>query len=144
LATRHPFLYTGAASDDVRRLRPRWRAAKATSSGEKAVSSFSEREKAFEAKFKNDQELQFKVNNRRNRLLGEWAAEQMGIGGDEAAAYAKTVVAADFDKPGHDDVIEKLMADFTAHGTQVSEHQVRRQADELLTVAMAQIQAESD
>ena len=108
------------------------------------MSTFSEREKAFEAKFKNDQELQFKVNNRRNRLLGEWAAEQMGMNTDEAAAYAKTVVASDFEKPGHDDVIEKVMADFAERGTQVSEHQLRRQADELLPVAMAQIQSESD
>lgn len=108
------------------------------------MSNFNDREKAFEAKFKNDQELQFKVNNRRNRLLGQWAAEQMGMSADEAAAYAKTVVAADFEKPGHDDVIEKVMADFGERGTQVSEHQLRRQSDELLSVAMTQIQSETN
>lgn len=108
------------------------------------MSNFNEREKAFEAKFKNDQELQFKVNNRRNRLLGQWAAEQMGMGGDEVAAYAKTVVAADFEKPGHDDVIEKVMADFAERGTEVSEHRLRREAEDLLSVAMTQIRAEME
>lgn len=108
------------------------------------MSTFNEREKAFEAKFKNDQELQFKVNNRRNRLLGQWAAEQMGMSADEAVAYAKTVVAADFEKPGHDDVIEKVMADFAERGTQVSEHQLRRQSDDLMSVAKTQIQTESN
>lgn len=107
------------------------------------MTNFNEREKAFEAKFKNDQELQFKVNVRRMKLLGLWAAEKMGMDGVAADVYAKEVVAADFEKPGHDDVIEKVMADFTERGTNVSEHQLRRQMEELLTVALGQIQAET-
>lgn len=107
------------------------------------MSNFGEREKAFEAKFKNDQELQFKVNNRRNKLLGLWAAEKMGLDNVAADVYAKEVVAADFEKPGHEDVVEKVMADFTARGTNVSEHELRRTMDELLATAMSQIQAES-
>lgn len=107
------------------------------------MSNFGEREKAFEAKFKNDQELRFKVNNRRNKLLGLWAAEKMGLDSVAADVYAKEVVAADFEKPGHEDVVEKVMADFTARGTNVSEHELRRTMDELLATAMSQIQTES-
>ena len=107
------------------------------------MTSFGEREKAFEAKYKNDQELQFRVVNRRNKLLGLWAARQMGLDGVAAELYAKEVVAADFEKPGHDDVIAKIMSDFSARGTDVSEHKLRRQLDELHGEAMSQIQAES-
>ncbi|MEZ5668775.1 MAG: DUF1476 domain-containing protein [Alphaproteobacteria bacterium] len=107
------------------------------------MSSFNEREKAFEAKYKQDQEVQFKVNSRRNKLLGLWAAKQMGLSAAEAEVYAKEVVVADFDKPGHDDVIEKIMADFAARNTEVSEHRLRRESDELLTQAMREIEAES-
>ncbi|MGF1627758.1 MAG: DUF1476 domain-containing protein [Alphaproteobacteria bacterium] len=107
------------------------------------MTSFSEREKAFEAKYKNDQELQFKVVNRRNKLLGLWAAELMGLDGVAADLYAKEVVAADFERPGHDDVIEKIVADFAARGTDVTEHKVRRQLDDLHSVAVDQIRAES-
>lgn len=107
------------------------------------MSNFNEREKAFEAKYKNDQELQFKVNVRRMKLLGLWAAEKMGLDGVAAEVYAKEVVTADFERPGHDDVVEKVMADFAERGTDVSEHQLRRQMDELLPEAMTQIQAEA-
>ncbi len=80
------------------------------------MSSFDEREKGFERKFERDQELAFKVRARRNKLLGLWAAGQMGLSGDAAEAYAKDVVTADLERPGDDDVVEKVAADFAAKG----------------------------
>lgn len=106
------------------------------------MSSFDEREKGFEKKFEKDQELQFKATARRNRLLGVWAAELMGMTGESAQAYAKSVVAADFEKPGDDDVVEKIVRDFAAKSVAQSEHQIRRKMDELLTVARHQIMTE--
>ncbi len=103
------------------------------------MSGFDERGKGFEKKFERDQEFVFKVNARRNRLLGAWAAEKLGLAGDEAEAYAKSVVVADFEKPGDDDVLQKVLADLHAKGAEVSEHQVRRQMDMLLAVAREQI-----
>lgn len=107
------------------------------------MSNFQERQKAFESKFAHDQELRFKVIARRNRLLGEWvAANLLGLGGSEAAAYAKSVVAADFEKPGDDDVVAKVMADITAKGADFSEHRLRNRMSELLETAMEQVSAE--
>ena len=103
------------------------------------MSTFNEREKGFEKKFERDQETLFKVNARRNRLLGAWAAEKLGLTGEEADAYAKSVVVADFEKPGDDDVLQKVLGDLTAKGVAISEHQVRRQMDALLAVAQEQI-----
>lgn len=103
------------------------------------MSSFNDREKGFEKKFERDQELSFKVNARRNRLLGAWAAEQLGLAGDEAEAYAKSVVVADFDKPGDHDVLTKVLADFTAKGVAIDERALRRQMDSLLALAREQI-----
>ena len=77
------------------------------------MSSFDEREKDFEARFKHDQELAFKVTARRNKLLGQWAAQHLGLTGPAADAYASEVVSADFARPGDSDVIEKVAADFT-------------------------------
>ncbi len=106
------------------------------------MSTFDERQKGFEKKYEKDQELQFKAQARRNRLLGLWAAELMGMKGDAADAYAKEVVKADFEKPGEDDVFDKVMSDFKAKGVGQSEHQVRRKMDELLGVAKQQIMTE--
>ena len=103
------------------------------------MSTFNEREKGFEQKYKHDQELQFKVNARRNKLLGLWAAEQMGITGSAADAYAKEVVAADFEKPGDSDVVEKVLKDLNAKGHQLTETQLRKEMDRLLAVAKEQI-----
>jgi hypothetical protein len=103
------------------------------------MSTFNEREKGFEKKFEKDQELQFKASARRNKLLGLWAAEQMGMKGEAAEAYAKEVVRSDFEKPGDDDVLQKVLADFKAKSVAQSEHQVRRQMDQLLDVAKQQI-----
>ena len=92
------------------------------------MTTFNDREKSFEKKFEKDQELQFKVNARRNMLLGLWAAGLMGKSGADAEAYAKEVVLADFEKPGDSDVMAKLVKDFAAAGKPMEEHAVRKQA----------------
>ena len=90
------------------------------------MKSFEDREKGFEAEFKRNQELQFRVTARRNRLFGLWAAGRLGIAaGDEAEAYARAVVDADFEKPGDSDVIEKVRNDLAAKGIEMSEAQLR-------------------
>jgi len=106
------------------------------------MSGFDERQKGFEKKYEMDQELQFKAMARRNRLLGLWAAELMGIKGEAAEAYAKEVVKADFEKPGEEDVFDKIMNDLKSKGVSQSDHQVRRKMDELLGVARHQIMTE--
>ena len=73
------------------------------------MSTFDEREKAFERKFEHDQELQFKANSRRNKLLGLWAAGLMGKTGDAAESYAREIVVADLEKPGHQDVVDRYL-----------------------------------
>ena len=103
------------------------------------MSSFDDREKGFEAKYRHDQETRFKVTARRNKLLGLWAAEQLGLSGAEAEAYAKTVVAADFEKPGDDDVLHKVMADLSAKGVQVSDHALRKRLADFTHFAREQI-----
>lgn len=103
------------------------------------MATFEDRKKGFEEKFRHDQELQFKVTARRNKLLGLWAAEKLGLAGDAAEAYAKEVVAADFEKPGDDDVIEKVMGDFQAKNVAVTEAQVRDELQRLFETAKKQI-----
>ena len=103
------------------------------------MSSFDDREKGFEAKYKLDQDTRFKITARRNKLLGEWAAGQMGLSGETAASYARDVVAADFDKPGDDDVVAKVVGDFAAKGVKLGETDVRKKLDELQSVAHRQI-----
>ncbi|MCB1483119.1 MAG: DUF1476 domain-containing protein [Rhodobiaceae bacterium] len=107
------------------------------------MTTFDKREEGFEKKFAHDEELRFKAMARRNRLLGEWAAEKLGLSGDEAAAYAKTVVMADFEEPGEEDVFRKVRADFDANGVDQSDHQIRRTMDELMATAVDQIQSEA-
>ncbi len=75
------------------------------------MSTFDDRERSYEAKFALDEELRFKAEVRRNRLLGEWAAGLLGKSGDEAASYVKSVIASDFEEPGDDDILRKLTAD---------------------------------
>ena len=106
------------------------------------MTEFKEREKAFEAKFKLDEELRFKASARRNRLLGVWAAEQMGLGESDAGAYAKEVVKSDFEEPGDDDVLQKVLADLQGKEIDVSERQLRKHMDELMNVAVEQVQSE--
>jgi hypothetical protein len=105
------------------------------------MASFDEREKGFENKFKHEEELRFKATARRNRLLGEWAAGLMGMSGDEVAAYAKEVVKSDFERPGDDDVLEKVHGDLQAKGLDTSEHIVRKHMDDLMSEAVRQIEA---
>ena len=107
------------------------------------MSTFDERQKGFEQKYKHDQELQFKVNARRNKLLGLWAAEQMGLAGADAESYAKEVVQADFETAGDSDVIAKVVKDLGAKGKAVSELQIRKELDRLLAVAKEQIMKQS-
>ena len=107
------------------------------------MTSFEEREKGFERKFAHDEELKFKATARRNRLIGLWAAELMGITGDAAQAYAREVVKADLAEPGDEDVFRKIRADFDAKGVSQSDHQIRRKIDELMGEAIGQIEAEA-
>jgi hypothetical protein len=98
------------------------------------MPTFEDREKEFEARFKHDEELRFKVTARRNRLTGLWAAERMGLSGDAADAYAKTVVAAEF-AGGDKHVVDKLVADLAAKGQAVTADQVRFELDHFAAAA---------
>lgn len=105
------------------------------------MTLFDDREKAFEAKFRLDQETQFKVNIRRDKLLGLWAAEQLGLSGDAARAYALTVVDAEFSEPDHD-ASHKVVRDFQAKGVAMDEAKVRKEMQRLAELAHAQVVAE--
>lgn len=103
------------------------------------MSSFDKRQEGFEKKFAHDEELRFKAGARRNKLLGLWAAEKLGKTGDEAETYAKSVVAADFEEAGDDDVFRKVRKDLDAAGVDQSDHQLRRTMEELMATAIEQI-----
>lgn len=103
------------------------------------MSGFDDRENAFENKYAHDQEIEFKAVARRNKLLGLWAAELMGIEGDAAADYAKEVVKADFEEAGHEDVFRKVRGDFDARGIEQSDHQIRHKMEQLLDEAREQV-----
>jgi hypothetical protein len=105
------------------------------------MSTFDKREDAFEAKFARDEELRFKAEARRNKLLGLWAAEKLGKTGDAANDYAKEVVASDFEEAGDEDVFRKVRGDFDAAGVDQSDHQIRRTMNDLLGQAIAEIEA---
>ena len=104
--------------------------------------TFKDREETFEKKFAHDQELRFKATARRNRLLGQWAAEKLGYTGARAEEYAKEVVRSDFDEPGEEDVFRKIRQDFDAAGVAQSDHQIRRTMGELMAVAIEQVETE--
>jgi hypothetical protein len=106
------------------------------------MTTFDEREKAFEHKFEHDLELQFKARARKNKLLGLWAAGLIGKTGAEAESYARDIVMADFEKPGDHDVVHTLMHDLEAAGKPTAEHTIRRQGDRLLVEAMKQLMTE--
>jgi hypothetical protein len=89
------------------------------------MSTFDDRERAFEAKFARDEEMQFRILARRNRLLGEWAARLMGLNEAEAESYAKDVIRADFEEAGDDDVVRKVLGDLTSAGVDADETQIR-------------------
>jgi len=106
------------------------------------AGAFEKREKGFEAKWAHDEELRFKVYARRNKLLGLWAAKEMALSGGAAEAYAKEVIAADFERPGEEDVFEKLRRDFDKRGIALSDHAIRREMAQLLETAKHEIQQE--
>src|SRR3954469_22678555 len=105
------------------------------------MTTFDKREEGFEKKFAHDEELRFKANARRNKMLGLWAAEKLGLSGDAAAAYAKEVVMSDFEEAGDHDVFKKVRRDLDAKGVVQSDHQIRRTMDELMEKAVADIKS---
>ncbi len=107
------------------------------------TDGFDDRKKAYEEKFAHDEELRFKAEARRNRLLGLWVAELLGLSGAEAEAYAKEVVMADLQEPGSEDVFRKVRADLDAKGVDISDHRIRHRMEELLVEAMEQIRNET-
>jgi hypothetical protein len=105
------------------------------------MNSFDKREEGFEKKYALDEEQKFKAEARRNKLLGLWVAEQLGKSGDDANAYAREVVASDFEESGDADVVRKVLADLTAKGLAITEPQLRAKMDELTALAVMQIKA---
>jgi hypothetical protein len=112
-----------------------------TSIRTQAMTTFDKREEAFEQQFAHDEELRFKATARRNKLLGHWAAEKLGLAGAEAESYAKSVVLADFEEAGDHDVLRKIRTDFDAKGVAQSDHQIGRVMTELMEKAIADIRA---
>ncbi len=106
------------------------------------MSELDKREAGFERKFAHDAEMRFKAEARRNKLLGLWAADLMGITGDEAHEYAKEVIKSDFEEAGDNDVFRKVRADFDAKNIDQSDHQLRRTMDELMAKAIEQLEKE--
>ena len=105
------------------------------------TTTFDKREEGFEKQFAHDEELRFKANARRNKLLGAWAAGQLGLSGPDADAYAKEVVMADFEEAGDHDVFRKIRKDFDAKGVKQSDQQIRTTMTALMEEAIAQIKA---
>lgn len=107
------------------------------------MSSFDDRKRGEEARFAMDQAADFKVMARRNKLLGLWAADLMGLTGSDADAYAKTVVLSDLEEPGDEDVFRKVRGDFDAKGVDRTDARIREHMAELLPVAREQIENEN-
>lgn len=103
------------------------------------MTTFDDRERAFEAKFARDEEMAFRVTARRNRLLGQWAAEKMKLTPEETDAYAKAVVQADFEESGDEDVIRKLLGDLTAAGIEIDDASVRKAVEDMTVEARRQL-----
>ena len=106
------------------------------------MPAFDQRERDFENKYKHAEQLRFKVQARRNRLLGEWAGGLLGLSGEELTNYAREVVQSDFERPGDEDVLRKVHADLVAKGIDITERRVRTRMDELLEQAKQQVMAE--
>ena len=102
------------------------------------MTTFENRENAFENKFAHDADLQFKITARRNKLVGQWAAEKMGLTPEETTAYATSVVQADFEEAGDEDVIRKLLGDLTSAGVDVDDAMIRAALDEKMVEARRQ------
>jgi hypothetical protein len=106
------------------------------------MTMFEKREKGFEWGFVHDQDLKFKATARRDKLLGLWAAEKLGLSGAEADAYADALVVADLEEPGDDDIFRKIRRDFAAKGVVQSDHQILRTMEQLLEMAIRLVRAE--
>jgi hypothetical protein len=105
------------------------------------MTTFDKREEGFEQQFAHDEELRFKATARRNKLLGLWAAEKLGLTGADAESYAKSVVMVDFEEAGDHDVLRKIRRDFDAKGVAQSDHQISRTMSELMEKAVADVRA---
>ena len=103
------------------------------------MASLKDRQDGFERKFAHDEEMRFKAMSRRNKLLGVWAAEQLGMTGADAEEYARSVVAADFEEAGDEDVFRKVRADFDAGNVAQTDAQIRQKMVELLGTAVDQL-----
>jgi len=103
------------------------------------MTTFDKREDAFEKKFAHDEELKFKAEARRNRLLGQWAAGLLGKAGADVDAYVKELIAADMEQAGEEDVFRKIRRDFDAAGVKQSDHQIRRTMAEMMQTAILQV-----
>lgn len=106
------------------------------------MSTFDKREDGFEAKFAHDETVRFKAHARRNRMLGIWAADKLGLTGEAANAYAKTLIEADLEEAGDEDVYRKLKGDFDAKGIDMSEHRLRRTMEDMLAEAITSVKSE--
>ncbi len=106
------------------------------------TTMFEERERGFENKFAHDQEIDFRVNARRAKLLGLWAAAQLGLEGDEAKAYARHMAQVDFDEPSHHDLVERIEADLHGKGIAVTRRRIEDEMKRLLDVARGEVMAE--
>jgi hypothetical protein len=103
------------------------------------MTTFDDRERAHEAKFARDEDMAFRVTARRNKLLGQWAAARMGLTPEETDAYAKSVVQADFEEAGDEDVVRKLLGDLTAAGVETADEEVRKALSDLTVEARRQL-----
>jgi hypothetical protein len=103
------------------------------------MSGFDKRREGFESKFVHDEDLRFRATARRDKLLGLWAAEKLGLSGTAAEDYAKEVVKAEFEEPGDHDVFRKIRRDFDAKSIAISEHQIRREMEDLMKTAVEQV-----
>jgi hypothetical protein len=106
------------------------------------MTTFDDRERTEETRFKHSQELMFKARNRGNRMFGLWVAEQLGLSGEAADSYAKDVVVADFESPGDDDIFTKVRPDLAAKSIQISDHVLQKRLLEFRDVALQQIKTE--
>jgi hypothetical protein len=105
------------------------------------MTTFDDRERQEETRFKHEQELAFKARNRGNKLFGLWVAEQIGLSGEAAEAYAKDVVVADFESPGDEDIFTKVRADLEAKSVEISDHVLTKRLQEFRQLAAEQIRS---
>jgi hypothetical protein len=105
------------------------------------MTTFDKREEGFEKKFALDEEQKFKAEARRNKLLGLWVAEKLGLSGEAASTYAKDVIAAEFQEAGDADVVRKVLGDLKAKGVALTEQELRLKMDQLSAQAVAEVKA---